>query len=223
LARKRTTVPKIPNDIRVERSIDALRDALLELIERKVLDQISIKEITETAGLSYPTFFRRFAGKEALLEEIAAAEVRRLLFLGEMAIDRHKSEDSPRAMCEYVQEHRKLWAALLTGGAASAMRNEFMRAAREIAEARPRRNPWLPLDLAIAFVTSGIFELFAWWMRQPEDYPVDNVIKLFNALIIDSAGRPRRNVLSEEYDAGETLAKPGADQWPSDVKRRASG
>jgi hypothetical protein len=102
------------------------------------------------------------------------------------------------------------------------MRDEFMRAAREIAEAGPRKNPWLPLDLGIAFVTSGIFELFAWWMRQPEDYPVDNVIKLFNALIIDTAGRPRRNVLSDEYDAGETPAKPDDDQaqWPA--KRRAS-
>jgi AcrR family transcriptional regulator len=184
--------------MRVERSLDALRDAFLELIERKPLDQISIKEITDTAGLSYPTFFRRFASKEALLEEIAAAEVRTLLFLGQAAIDRQRSEDSPRAICEYVQERRKLWTSLLTGGAASAMRNEFMRTARELAESRPRTNPWLPLDLAVAFVTSGMFELFAWWMRQPEDYPVDNVIKLFNALIIDSAGRPRRIVLGQE-------------------------
>jgi AcrR family transcriptional regulator len=175
--------------------MDALRAAFLALIERKSLDQISIKEITDEAGLSYPTFFRRFASKEDLLEHIAAEEVRTLLSLGHSAMDR-KAAGSPRQMLEYVQDHRTLWTALLTGGAASAMRQEFMRIAREIATSGPRANPWIPLDLAVAFVASGIFEILAWWMRQPTDYPVENVITLFNALIVDSTGRPRNVVLA---------------------------
>ena len=43
------------------------------------------------------------------------------------------------------------------------------------------------------FVTSGIFQIFSWWMRQPEDYPMENVVTLFNALIVDVTGR-RRNI-----------------------------
>lgn len=192
MARQRTTTPRKPDDARAQRSLDALRSAFLELIERKPLEQISIREITEAAGLSYPTFFRRFASKEALLEDIATEEVRRLLGLGHMAIDKRSGEESGAALCAYVQEHRKLWATLLTGGAASAMRKEFMRVAKEIATTRPRANPWLPVELAVAFVTSGIFEILAWWMRQPEDYPVENVARLFDALIVDSVGRPRK-------------------------------
>jgi hypothetical protein len=94
-------------------------------------------------------------------------------------------------MCAYIHAHRRLWSVLLNGGAAGAMRNEFMRVAREIAEAGPRANPWIPIELAVPYVTSGVFEIFAWWMRQPEDYPIDNVINLFNALIVDVAGRRR--------------------------------
>jgi len=75
------------------------------------------------------------------------------------------------------------------------VREEFVRVGRQIANERPRTNPWLPLELAVAFVSSGIFEILAWWMRQPEDYPIKNVITLFNALIIDSAGRPRNITL----------------------------
>lgn len=195
MARKRTTIPTKPDDARVERSVEALRAALLELIEHKPLDQISIRNITDTAGLSYPTFFRRFHKKEELLEDVAAAEVRKLLSLSETAIDKRNAEESGATLCEYVQEHRKLWTVLLTGGAAMAMRQEFMRIARETADARPRHNPWLPTDLAVPFVTSGIFEIIAWWMRQPEDYALANVVKIFNALIIDTTRRRRDIVL----------------------------
>ena len=191
MARPRTTTPTQPDDPRVQRSVDALRAAFLDLVERKPFDQISIKEITEAASLSYPTFFRRFASKEELLEQIATEEVRRLLSLGEAAMAGHRSRASAEDMCLYVQRHRKLWTVLLNGGATWAMRDEFMRVAREISNARPRVNPWIPLDLAVPFVAGGVFEIFAWWMRQPEDYPIENVIKLFKALIVDTTAVPR--------------------------------
>ncbi len=186
----------MPDDARAHRSVDALQTSLLELIEEKSFDQISIKHITDAAGLSYPTFFRRFASREELLRNIASVEVVKLLTLGQTAMENNASRHSGRALCEYVQQHRKLWTTLLTGGAAPFVREEFLRVARDIASSRPRINPWLPLDLAVGFVTSGIFELLAWWMRQPEDYSVENVIVLFDALIIDSAGRPRNITLA---------------------------
>ena len=77
------------------------------------------------------------------------------------------------------------------------MREEFMRIAREIAVTQPRANPWLPIDLAVPFVTNGIFEIMAWWMRQPTDYPLQNVITLLEALVLNVAGRPRNISLIE--------------------------
>lgn len=195
MARKRTTIPSQPNDVRVQRSVDALRAALLELLECKPFDQILIREITDAAGLSYPTFFRRFVHKEELLEDIAAEEVRKLLGLGHTALEQQLSAGSAEAMCRYVHEQRRLWKTLLTGGAANAMGEEFKRIAGEFSSVRPRANPWIPIDLALPFVTSGVFEILAWWMRQPDDYPVENVISLFDALIIEPAGRSRKITL----------------------------
>jgi AcrR family transcriptional regulator len=191
LARSRTNTPIQPDDPRAQRSIAALREALLELLQTRRFDQIEIKHITDGAGVSYRTFFRRFANKEELLEEIAAGEAGNLLMLGEAAMAGPDPESSVSRMCEYVENHRKLWTVLLTGGAASAMREEFMRIAREHSGARPRINPWLPLDLAVTFVANGIFDIFAWWMIQPEDYPISNVVKLFKALIVDTTAQPR--------------------------------
>jgi AcrR family transcriptional regulator len=196
MARKRTVVPTKPDDARAERSIDALRQALLRLLERRSLEQISIKDLTEAAGLSYPTFFRRFSNKEELLKDIATEEVRNLLTLSQAAIDKGNSLASGETLCRYVQKHRRLWSVLLTGGASTAMRQEFMRIAAETAITRPRHSPWLPVDLAVPFVTGGIFEILAWWMRQPASYPLSNVVKLFNALIVDTTLR-RRSITLE--------------------------
>jgi AcrR family transcriptional regulator len=189
LARKRTTVPSQPADPRAQRSLDALRAAFLTLIETRPLDEILVRDITDAAGLSYPTFFRRFASKEELLIDIARGEVRELMNRSEQALARStKLAGGP--MCEHVQSRRKLWKTLLTGGATGPMREEFIRAARETAERRPRSNPELPLDLAVAFTASGIFEIYAWWMRQPDDYPVGNIVKLVDSLVMDPIGRP---------------------------------
>ena len=196
MARQRTTRPTKPNDARAHRSIDSLREAFLQLLEHRSLEEITIKEITETAGLSYPTFFRRYSGKEELLADIATGEVRRLLSLSEEALDERGSQEPVEAMCAYIQSRRSLWKTLLTGGATAAMREEFMRISREIADTRPRSNPWLPVDLAVPFVASGIFEIFAWWMEQPEDYPVENVKIIFEALISETLARPRNITLT---------------------------
>lgn len=191
MARKRTTTPVVPDDPRSHRSIEALKVALLALIEVRPFERISIKDITDTAGLSYQTFFRRFGGKDELLREIASEEVARVLSLGHAAIEQRIGHETGRAFCERVQRHRPLWTALLAGGAASFVREEFLRVAKQVAREHPRVNPAIPLDLAAAVATSGMFEILTWWMRQPDDYPIENVVTLFDALVVDSIGRPR--------------------------------
>lgn len=190
MARARTTTPSKSGDARAKKSAQAMHEAFLSLVEHKSLDEITIKEITERAGVSYPTFFRRYANKTELLEEIATDEVRAVIGLGQLAFDRAMRQDAYE-LCLYVHERRRLWAVLLNGGAANAMREEFKHFANETARSRPQANPWLPIELAVPFVTSGIFEILAWWLRQPADYPLDKVVRIMNALIVEVTARPR--------------------------------
>ncbi len=173
-----------PHDPRALKSREALRDALLRLLEEREFEQIAIREITTAASVSYPVFFRQFARKEDLLADIATAEVRGLLGLGQL-MDGGGAEQKHGllAMCRYVEQRRSLWKTLLTTGAASEMRGEFARISAEIATTQPRANPWLPVELASSFVAAAIFEILAWWLNQPEDYPIRNVVKILNALV----------------------------------------
>lgn len=165
-----------PYDARAQRSRKALQKALLALAEEKPLDQITIREITSRAGVSYPTFFRQFASRDELLSDIARDEIHKLISLTWPLFDSTCHRTSLQVLCEYIHEHRSLWTALLTTGAAAAMRSEFIRIALEITNTGKRLNPWLPADLSAPFVTGAILEILTWWLRQPADYPIANVI-----------------------------------------------
>lgn len=185
----RTRLSK-PNDARAVRSREALRAACLELIEDRPFEEISIKDITTAAGVSYPVFFRQFTRKEDLLEDIAAGEVRHLIE-HTMPLFLPGSPHAPvMALCDYVQEHRALWTRLLTTGATAAMRKEFIRIALDIAQSRQRENPRLPSDLASTLVVSSIFEILSWWLRQPLTYPVENIVLMLETLVVKPITQP---------------------------------
>ncbi len=174
-----------PYDARAQRSRESLRIALLQLITQKPFEQITIRDITTQACVSYPTFFRQFSAKEELLEDIAEEEIHNLFALTVPVFEQKSHYASMCVLCNYVHTNRTLWKVLLTAGAVEVMRGEFVRIAKELGtRARDRPNSWLPLDLAASFVVSGIFEIFAWWMCQPDDYPVDRVMRIFDALVV---------------------------------------
>src|SRR5690349_9189508 len=68
-------------DARALRSRERIRTAFLGLLQTKLLDQITIREICTKASLNYVTFFRHYLTKESLLEEIATDEVKQLVAL----------------------------------------------------------------------------------------------------------------------------------------------
>lgn len=183
-------------DARAVRSRQALKAALLTLIEQKSFEQISIRDLTSAAEVSYPVFFRQFSSKEDLLGDVATEEIRALLTLPFQRLE----ESSALVICRYIQNHRTLWKTLLTAGAASIMRMEFIRIAKELVETHKRVNPWLPVELTASVVVSGLFEILAWWLAQAEDYPVEHVARIVEVLAFEPAIRPQSFALNSYND-----------------------
>lgn len=155
-----------PKDARAARSARALREALLRLLERSPLEQITIREICREAGVHYATFFRHHTTKEALLDHIAAHQIRHLVQLTLPIRAQASDLESIRALCAYVEEHRALWTALLNGGAGATMREEWLRQARIVAADQGPANSWLPLELGTICSVSMIAETVSWWLDQ---------------------------------------------------------
>lgn len=173
-----------PTDARQVRSRKALTGAMLAMLEEKPFDQITIREISARAGTGYATFFRHYTDKEALLGDVASEEIGALLAMTTPVLYDANSYVSTLALCNYVYDHRALWSALLTGGAASIVREEFIRQARQLAIYAMKPESWLPADLGVVYGTGGTIDLLAWWLSQDEDYSPEQIAGILNRLII---------------------------------------
>ncbi len=171
-------------DKRTIRTREALRDALLELLEVKSLDQITIRDIATKARISYVTFFRHHKTKDSLMQDIAADQVKRLAGLMLPALDASDTLAASTALCVYVDYHRKLWSTLLTGGAASVMKEEFLRNSNELASRSGHPNNWLPRELAVSLNVSSTIEVLTWWLRQKTPVPISRVAEIHEQTVI---------------------------------------
>jgi AcrR family transcriptional regulator len=207
---ERKSVSSAPTDARVRRTRAALRHSLLELLRTRSLDQISPGEVTTAAGVGYTTFYRHYPSKDALLEDLAAEEIGRLFDLALPLFDTPDSPQACLAVCAYVDQRRSLWRALLTGGAAGTVREEFLRRAREAAADRPERLGRLPVDLALVLAVTVTIQIFDWWLRQAEPWPAARVADLLSQF-------------NDEFDSASGAERAAAREGRAETERPARG
>lgn len=171
-------------DARVVQTREALRRALLELLKETTLDQITIRAIAAKANVGYTTFFRHHTSKEALLNDIAADEIKRLIDLALPVFDSSNTVMAAQTLCRYVADNKVLWSTLLTGGAAGTLREEFIRLAKEAAAGREEATEWLPAGAGVVLVASGTIELLAWWLSEENPIPVDQLASIYAKVVV---------------------------------------
>ncbi len=173
----------VPQDARQVRSRKALHGALLELLQDTAFDQITIREISARAGTGYATFFRHYPTKEALLGDVAAEEICTLMTMTSSMMAGPDRFGSILDLCNYVDARRKLWSALLTGGAAAIVRKEMMRQAGSLGDERQCPD-WLPPELARRVGVASAIDVLVWWLEQDERYSPDQVAIILDRLVI---------------------------------------
>ena len=156
-----TTAPVRREDARITRSRRVLHVALLQLVEQQPLEAITIREITDAAGVGSATFYRHYPGPVP-----------------------GDSREACGAILRYVDLQHAVWRALLNGGAAAAVREEIIQVQREVTAAVPHADGWLPLDLSHRFVASAMVELLLWWLERRDSVTVEKGAELLDRLII---------------------------------------
>ena len=178
------TSPSRPLDARARKSRRALREALLNLLETHRFEDVTVRRICAEAGIGYATFFRHFPDKEALLNDLAAREIRDLICHSTDILMSDTSLASSTAMCRFVARHRALWSTLLNGGAAANVKMEMIAQARELAAPGARARNGIPPDLAVVFATSAVLEILAWWLQSGKGIGPDEIARIIDRLAI---------------------------------------
>src|SRR6516225_8769957 len=100
------------SNLRVRRTQKLLREALIELIEERGFEALTIGEITERAMVSRAAFYRNYQDKYDLVEQIFEEAMSALL----SAVG-HLGEEHPSEIWvtffEHIAEYHRLYRALL--------------------------------------------------------------------------------------------------------------
>jgi len=171
-------------DPRNERTRSAIKAALVEILASQPFDSVLVRDIVARAEIGNATFFRHFRDKAQVLEEVAQDffEQASGAMLPTLA-DRH-SDMGARHLCRFVDEHRVVYTALLTGGAGGQIRADFVEKTTDQAFALAGGQQLrLPGRLAVIYPLSAIVAILAWWLGEVPETPPDEVADLIARLV----------------------------------------
>ncbi|MEW9528285.1 TetR/AcrR family transcriptional regulator [Microbispora sp. NPDC049125] len=178
-----------PN-LRVRRTRTLLRQALVELIEERGFDRVTVGELTARAMVSRAAFYRHYRDKYHLVEQIfdeAMAEM--------TAGHEGDTRSSGRRWADFlahIDAYHRLYGALL-GRKGSAWFSGRMRSA--LAAMSSEHLPDRDADALVPSVISAMFvQSIVWWLEHDRPCPPDELAvqssRLIRAVIETTAGPP---------------------------------
>ena len=170
------------SNVRVRRTQKLLREALVELIEERGFEALTVGELTERALVSRAAFYRNYQDKYDLLEQIFEEAMSALLkAVGELG--REHPAESWVKFFEHIAEYERLYRALL-GSKGSPWFVRKMRARlSDLVKGRGQGHlPHRPgassqavhrfSDELVPDLVSAMFvEAITWWLEQGRPYP----------------------------------------------------
>jgi AcrR family transcriptional regulator len=195
--------PKV--DRRIQRTRQALRAALLELIKEKGFDSLSVEEITERANLGRATFYLHYKDKEdLLLEEFREIARNRVQVLSEIPVLIWKSNQGQMELAdnhtpimplllvfEHASQNADLYRILLRGHSSQRIieqiREIIVQSINEIVRTRqqtesPPRPPEVPVEMLAAYFSGALMSTLNWWLEQTEPRRPEEMARNFQHL-----------------------------------------
>jgi AcrR family transcriptional regulator len=163
------------NNLRVRRTQKLLRDALIELIEERDFESLTVGEITERAMVSRAAFYRNYQDKYDLVEKIfeeAMSALQRAV--GDLGRE-HPTEIWVQFF-EHIAQYDRLYHALLGSKGSPWFVRKMRESLAALAQTHPRRGACEhPVhsfsDGFMSDIVSTMFvEAITWWLEQGRPY-----------------------------------------------------
>jgi AcrR family transcriptional regulator len=178
-------------DLRLRRTQKLLREAMIELIEEKGFDAITVGEIAERAMVSRAAFYRNYRDKYDLVEQVFDEAMSALYEAVNVLGEGHPPQVWVRFF-EHIEEYERLYRALL-GRQGSPWFVLKMRASLTDLVKEHGRDPGAQIvdrpiyplsdDLVPDLVSTMFVEAITWWLEQGKPYPPEEMARRCSLLV----------------------------------------
>ena len=201
---------KNKTDRRIERTRQALRTALLQLIKEKGYDAISIEDITERANVGRATFYLHYKDKEdLLLEEFSEMANDKVQVLSEIPFsawlqsqeevaDAKAKRPAPPLLIvfEHIYDNAELYYILLKSEKSSRIVERIRKISTEaivkFMAAKAKTDPIplrfnVPIEFFAAFFSGALLSTVDWWLEEEMRHTPKEMTYLFQSLFFKGA------------------------------------
>ena len=146
-----------------------IRDALIQLMAQKQIQQISVRELCELAGINRSTFYKHYGAPQNVRQEIQQDLIGDIISLASENGKPVPMRLYLERVCEYLWEDRKQHKILFssqTGSEESDLYHMTSNAMWSVKTFRPDVRVLDPLtdQAAMLFVEAGCYSVFKWWL-----------------------------------------------------------
>ncbi|MCP2342282.1 TetR/AcrR family transcriptional regulator [Actinomadura rupiterrae] len=161
-------MPQTEN-LRVRRTRTLLRTALVELIEERGFDRLTVGEITGRAMVSRAAFYRNYRDKFHLVEQIFDEAIAALV--GKMADQERPVEERWTSFWEHIAEYHRLYGALLGRNGSPWFADRMRATLTGMAAQHLPDNPGPRPALVPTLVAAMFVQAVTWWLENDRPTP----------------------------------------------------
>lgn len=176
-------------DRRVQRTRDLLKTALIQLVDEKGYDAVTIQDITDRANVGRSTFYLHYESKDDLfldhhIDFVSQLILRRFSYADLM------DETPPAEYERFLQmlaDDKQIYFAITKAKDAElimrGVRGQLVDGLLESLKAAfPETHPTLPLEMLANYLVGSQLSLIDWWLSNRTVYSANDVAKTLHQL-----------------------------------------
>jgi AcrR family transcriptional regulator len=176
----------------VRRTRTLLRTALVELIEERGFDRLTVGEITERAMVSRAAFYRNYKDKFHLVEQIFDEAV--VALVGTMSDDDRSVRERWTSFFEHISTYHRLYGALLGRTGSPWFANRMRATLAELAQRHVPSTAGSSAGLVPTLISGMFVQSITWWLENDRPSPpheiADQSAKIAAAILAEASGWP---------------------------------
>lgn len=175
-------------DLRIIRTQKAIREAFLELLNKKRYEQITIQDIAEKAVVNRNTFYLHYLDKDDLLAKLSSeclSELEKSLNLNIIEIKDEVRDNNLRSIIDNVlstiERNFSFYQIMMsdsgiprfTENFKEIIKNQITKTLKNIRQLRAHEKK--QVEVCIEYVLSGMIGVFRFWFHNRSNYSIEEI------------------------------------------------